>query len=181
METILLCGKSGGDTLTETLVSTLQQYGKVLYAGEQKLQHEDPGSPDFFVREQESLPELHMETGVLVFKTGVRLKHSIHIPEGVRCVLNSRNHQTAELLGKMKISAAACGMSSRDTLSIASLDYGSAVLSLQRSVLTLGGKLLEPHDFQVQVEGNAGPAQILTVSMILLLLGLDSGKGFRIL
>ena len=72
-------------------------------------------------------------------------------------------------------------MSGRDTLSIASLDYGSAVLSLQRSVLTLGGKLLEPHDFQVQVEGNAGPAQILTVSMILLLLGLDSGKGFRIL
>ena len=77
---------------------------------------EDPGSPDFFVREQESLPELHMETGVLVFKTGVRLKHSIQIPEGVRCVLNSRNHQTAELLGKMKISAAACGMSGRDTL-----------------------------------------------------------------
>ena len=180
METILLCGKSGGDTLTETLVSTLQQYGKVLYAGEQKLQHEDPGSPDFFVREQESLPELHMETGVLVFKTGVRLKHSIQIPEGVRCVLNSRNHQTAELLGKMKISAAACGR--RPTCwVISSLDYGSAVLSLQRSVLTLGGKLLEPHDFQVQVEGNAGPAQILTVSMILLLLGLDSGKGFRIL
>ena len=27
---------------------------------------------------------------------------------------------------------------------------------MQRSVLTLGGKLLEPHDFQVQVEGNAG-------------------------
>ena len=50
METILLCGKSGGDTLTETLVSTLQQYGRVLYAGEQRLQHEDPGSPDFFVR-----------------------------------------------------------------------------------------------------------------------------------
>ena len=94
-----------------------------------------------------------METGVLVFKTGVKLKHSIRIPEGVRCVLNSRNHQTAELLSKMKISAAACGMSSRDTLSIASLDYGSAVLSLQRSVLTLQGKLLEPHDFQVQVEG----------------------------
>ena len=39
METILLCGKSGGDTLTETLVSTLQQYGRVLYAGEQRSQH----------------------------------------------------------------------------------------------------------------------------------------------
>ncbi len=33
METILLCGKSGGDTLTETLVSTLQQYGKGALCG----------------------------------------------------------------------------------------------------------------------------------------------------
>ena len=68
METILLCGKNGGDTLTETLVSTLQQYGKVLYAGEQKLQHEDPGSPDFFVREQESLPEPVSYTHLDVYK-----------------------------------------------------------------------------------------------------------------
>ncbi len=180
METVLLCGKGGGDTLTETLVKTLEQYGKVLYAGEQKLQHTDPGFPDFFVREQENLPELCMKSGILVFKTGVRLKRSIRIPEGMRCVLNSRNHQTAELLGRMKIPAAACGMGSRDTLSIASLDFEGAVLSLQRNIFTLQGNLLEPHDFRVKVQGNAGPAQILTISMILLLLGLDSGEGFCI-
>ena len=112
METVLLCGKGGGDTLTETLVKTLEQYGKVLYAGEQKLQHTDRGSGffcegtgkfagtvyeirNFGVQNRGKTETLHTDTG----RNAVCFK----FPEP----------SNGGALGRMKIPAAACGMGSR--------------------------------------------------------------------
>lgn len=181
METIVICGKSNGDPLLKSLLPTLKHYGKVLYIDGKQLQNSLMGSPDFFVCEQEAMPELQLERGILVLRSGARLRREAVIPSGVRCILTSKERRLAEALGEQRVSAISCGMGIGDTLGIASLDYNTSVLSLQRSITTLQGEILEPHDFQVKTTGNAGPCQLLTVSMILLLLGLDSGKSFRIL
>lgn len=179
MQTIVVCGNVHGDPLVPVLYSTLQMYGQVVYSGSTHLFVPET-EPDFFLWEGETVPELRVKDGILLIRTGAKLKHGQKIPDGFHCILNSRSRRDAELLSGMGIPVVACGMGSRDTLSIASLDYGSAVLSLQRSLYTLQGTLLEPHDFQVHVEGKAGPAQILPTAMLLLLLGMDSGEGFDI-
>ncbi len=178
MQTIAVCGKGGyGDSTVGILYSALRRYGKVLFVDSARIVSPE-SAPDFFLWEGESVPHLQEGKGVLLLRAGADFSNARKLPSGFQCVLSSRNPEDAHRLGKLGIPAVACGISGRDTLSIASLDYGNAVLSLQRSVFTLDGTLLEPHDFQVYVQKKVGPSQILPIAMVLLLLGMDSGNGF---
>ncbi len=154
METILLLGNAKDHALRNTLLPALERYGGVLYAGERQIFRMTSEQPAYFVYD------------------------CLRVPEGVRCVADSGNRSAIRLLQEAGAPAITCGTSARDTLSAASLEYGRAVLSLQRSIVTLGGKLLEPHDFGVGVAGGSLSREILPVSLVLLLSGVDSGEGY---
>ncbi len=178
METILLLGNANDHALRNTLLPALERYGGALYAGERQIFRMTSEQPAYFVYDCERLPELQIDRGVLLFKGSCMAKERLRVPEGVRCVADSGNRSAMRLLQEAGAPAITCGTSARDTLSAASLEYGRAVLSLQRSIVTLGGKLLEPHDFGVGVAGGSLSREILPVSLVLLLSGIDSGEGY---
>ena len=118
--------------------------------------------------------ELYLDKGILLFKGSCTGNSPLSLPDGFCCVLESDNHRAAALLQNSHFPVVTCGMGAKDTLSVASLDDGNAVLSLQRSVAALDGRILEPHDFRVSICTGTGPRQILAVSMTLLLSGIES-------
>ncbi len=71
-----------------------------------------------------------------------------------------------------------CGTSVKDTLSVASLDYTNAVISLQRGLVTLSGELLEPHDIKVLLQSPIGVFPLLACCAVLLLAGEPSADGY---
>ena len=171
MNTILLFGEAQDHTLRNALLPALERYGGVLYAGERQIFRLTTEKPAFF---------FFVFERILLFKGSCTGNSPLSLPDGFCCVLESDNHRAAALLQNSHFPVVTCGMGAKDTLSVASLDDGNAVLSLQRSVAALDGRILEPHDFRVSICTGTGPRQILAVSMTLLLSGIESGEGYEI-
>ena len=180
MTDIILCGKAEDHALSEIVIPSLSGDGGVRCSSRDQIRQFGPESPALLVWDCEQIPEVALESGVLVFKNSYRPLTSIQVPPEFLCVFESHNQYAAAVLKNAGASAAVCGLSARDTLSISSLDYGNAVLSLLRNVQTIRGGLLEPHDFQVQTHSRVSPRHMLVVAMVLLLLGMDSSDGFMI-
>ncbi len=138
------------------------------------------GDVAFSVYESERVPELETESGILMLKNSVRPQEAVRIPAGFLCVLEASNTAAAALLKGSACVAVTCGTGQRDTLSIAGLESTGATLSLQRNLVTLTGKLLEPHDFNVVFSEERSPHQILFVCAALLIAGVDSAGGYAI-
>ena len=116
----------------------------------------------------------------IYFKNSFDSDSPISIPDGFLCAFEPQNQRAAALLRAAGAAAVTCGMCAKDTLSISSLDYGAAALSLQRSITTLDGDVVEPRDITVELHSTVSPRQMLAVCMVLLMAGVDSSRGYVI-
>ena len=179
MRNIFLCGDLNDTSVTRALLSALPRYGGVRYSGPARV-FESAHSPAYLLYEYETLPEISLSSGIILFKNSVLPQEPVPFPPGFLYVLEAKNTRAAAFLKGSDAAAVTCGTSSRETLSIAGLEEGTAALSLQRTLKTLNGKILEPHDFTVKFSEPRSPHQLLTVCATLLISGEDSSKGFQI-
>lgn len=180
MTTIMLCGKKSDASFAEALLPALALYGGVQYYNGERLALFGMEPVRFLVYDCEKIPKVELEKGILLFKNSFDSDGQAHIPSKFICVLEPKNTHAAEMLQGSDVAAVTCGTSQKDTISIAGLQEGSAVLSVQRSLITLEDKVLEPHDFAVSLQSEIGPHRILAVCAVLLLTGIDSSKGYTI-
>ena len=121
------------------------------------------------------------KSGIFVFKNSFSSFLSQGLPHGYVPVFDSQNREAATVLHNTGQVAISCGMSLKDTISIASLQETSALVSLQRNVHTLSSRLVEPFDFTVTFEEKIGVYPLLAVCTALILFDLDlSEKPYRI-
>lgn len=179
MTNIILCGKSTDTSVSSAMLPALEKYGGVQYFSAEHLV-KFGNEIKFLLYDCEKLPQIELESGIIVFKNSFHSCEKILIPEGFLSILEMKNFNAAEMLNGTGAAAITCGTSSKDTLSIAGIDEISATLSLQRSVMTVDGKMLEPHDFTVRLLSKLSPTRILAVCAVLLLSGIDSTKGYDI-
>lgn len=178
MTNIILCGDPGEKSITQALLAALSLYGGVRFFSADKLA-EGGVSAEFLLCECPSVPKIELARGILLLKNSLRPQQTpVLLPDGFCCVLEARNHDGADLLKGTGAVVVACGMGAKDTLSVAGLERTGATLSLQRNLVTLDGKILEPHDFNVTFSEQRSPYQALLVSAVLLLAGVDSQNGY---
>ena len=180
MISIILCGKMSDTSISEALLPVLARYGGVQYYSSQNLVQYGGDNVQFLVYDCEKIPNVELKKGILLFKNSFDSTGQIHVPGGFFCVLEAQNVHAASLLRGSDVFAVTCGTSPKDTISIAALEEESAALSLQRNLITLEEKTLEPHDFTIQLSAPLGPHRILAVSAILLISGIDSSQGYVI-
>ena len=176
---VLLCGDAADPSIADALIPALTYYGGLCYAGKDAVT-DCKGPADYFLYESVEVPKIGMEKGILILKNRLGETMPAQVPEGFVCVIGSRNAQAADMLRGSRAAVVTCGTGPKDTLSLAGLDGAAACVSLQRNIVTLNGKLLEPHDFSVTLTRQRSPEQILTVGAVLLLSGVNSEKGFCI-
>lgn len=181
MKTVVLCGKQSDTTLSEVLVQALRQYGQVQYYNGKELKRcSETKNFEFCVYDCEQIPLLELPDTILVFKNSFSVSSEpIRLPEGIPAVFGSQNGKAAEQLKGSQVTPVVCGTSSKDTLSVASLAETSASVSLQRSVRTLCGEILEPKEISIELVQQLGPYPLLATCAVFLLCGMDSEKGFR--
>jgi hypothetical protein len=180
MINIILCGKAIDTSISDALLPALARYGGVQYYSEKRLARLGGDTVEFFLYDCEKVPQIELDCGILLFKNSFHCPENISIPSGFMCVLETKNLEAAAMLKDSNTSAIICGTSPKDTISIAGLDETSAVLSLQRSLITVGGDILEPHDFKVKLLTKLGPHRILAVCAVLLISGIDSSQEYII-
>lgn len=175
---IILCGDPAEQSVTQALLTALSLYGGVHFFSGEKIS-EGGAASDFLLGEYPYVPRIELSRGILLLKNSLRpQREPVSLPEGFCCVLESRNRNAAELLQGTGAVVVSCGMGAKDTLSVAGLESTGAALSLQRNLVTQGGSVLEPHDFNVAFSEPRTPYQALLVSAVLLLAGVDSQNGY---
>lgn len=179
MVNIFLCGDSKDTSATQALISALPKYGGVRYSGPDRV-FECGSSPKYFLYEYEKIPKIELKHGIVLLKNSTPLQDPVPFPPDCLCILESKNVRAAALLKGSGTAVVTCGTSSRETLSIAGLEESNAALSLQRTLSTLDGQMLEPHDFTVKFSEPRSPHQLLMVCAALLISGADSSKGYVI-
>jgi hypothetical protein len=180
MVNIILCGKSSDTSFSDALLPALERYGGVQYFSGKRLVRLGGDSPKFFLYDSEQVPQIEIPNGILLFKNSYHASESVNIPPDFSCVLETKNLNAAAVLTGQNITVITCGTSAKDTISIAGLDETNATLSLQRSIITVDGRILEPHDFTVRLHSKFGPHRILAVCASLLLSGIDSSLEYVI-
>lgn len=180
MTDILLCGKKTDQSIVKALLPVLAEYGGVRYIRPDLLRKIGAGTPRFLVCDCEAVPTVEGSGGILFFKNSFASEKPVVIPDGFLCAFEPQNQRAAALLREAGAAAVTCGMCAKDTLSISSLDYGEAALSLQRSISTVDGEVVEPREIAVRLRTPASPRQMLAVCMVLLMSGVDSSQGYLI-
>ena len=179
MVNVFLCGDVKDSSVTQALLSALPKYGGVRYSGPDRVFDLGSGA-EYSLFEYEKIPEIRLKDGILLLKNSLFPQEPVSFPSDFYCVLEAKNIRAAALLKAFGATAVTCGTSPRETLSVAGLEEGTAALSLQRSLTTLGGRVLEPHDFTVKFSEPRSPHQLLMVCAALLIAGEDSSAGFQI-
>lgn len=177
MVDILLCGDPADTALGEALLPALSLYGGVCFCGGERVL-ELGVAPRFFLCELGRVPEIALPSGILILKDSVQAEGAPHVPENFICVMSSGNAEAARILCGSGAAAVTCGTGPRDTLSLAAAEPAEASVSLQRSLRTLGGSLLEPRDFRAVLTRPLSPRQILFTSTVLLLSDTDPEQDY---
>ena len=154
MTTVVLCGEREDTGIRRVLVRALSRYGGVQWYDGRRLQASRP-APEFFLYETTHLPKAEQVEGILIFKNLFYLHEKEKAPVGFVPVLDAQNLAAASALRGTQAIGITCGASPRDTLSMASLRDDSAVVSLQRELRDLSGKIWEPHDRAIRLEAGA--------------------------
>ncbi len=177
MTTVLLCGKIGENiSLVRAVANAARRYGGAqLCAGGRILEEKHA---EFLIYECERLPQIQAEKGILILKDSFSGKISGKLPGGFLAVFGSSNAEAARALEGTGIPALTCGTGVRDTVSAASLGFPHSVASLQRSIRTLMGTVVEPHDIPLTLCEPYSPGPLLTAAAMLLAAGIPSGKGY---
>lgn len=76
--------------------------------------------------------------------------------------------------------AVRCGLGAGDQLSLSSIGRGSAMLSLQGELTTLGGTRLEQQEIPLALRGSPEPEAVLAAAGAMLLLDADPARGLRL-
>ena len=101
----------------------------------------------------------------------------VSINSDALCIVDSGDAHALSLLKKSGNTAVCCGMSSKDTFCISSLDEGSAVVSLMRHI-DIPPLSFDPGDITVTLTCPTPAFSILCASASLLLSGISSENGF---
>ena len=181
--TVFVCGKASDDSIRQVLPGALAAYGDVQYFnGEEwiSLPWKNSFHRQFFVCEWESLPRYQGPAGLLLLKNSFCPGPKDRLSPGLLPVFESHNQKALAFLHREGASAITCGMSPRDTLSLASVDYHSATVSIQRCIPLLDGTVLEPGDIPVELGKPYSPHQILAAVSVLLFCGVPSKEGYQL-
>lgn len=162
--TICLCGCSRTE---HRLAEVLSGCAKIERCSVRKAPPRN-SSADFLLYESAVLPPACTAQGILILGSRLCNKPFL-IPEQFIPVFDSANDRAVRLLTRSHRNGISCGCAPQNTLSLASLSDTQAVISLQRSLVTLSGRILEPRDLTVQLRRPHELFELMAACAVLLL------------
>lgn len=105
-------------------------------------------------------PKGIFEDNVGIIAPFAALVNSSHAPSDIFALPDSR-------LGKCQIIS--CGLSSADTVTFSSYTPEKAVISLQRSIKTVSGRIIEPLDIPINIASDITQFDLLALCALLLI------------
>lgn len=112
-------------------------------------------------------PASQAQLGVL--SPALRRSPAVRLPADAAVVFCSECDPAAAYAARGELLPLDIGLSHRDTLTLTSRKDSSAVIALQRPLITLHSTLLEPMEWPVALQGNFSPELLLSAAAVALL------------
>lgn len=172
---IILCGCTEKE---ESIITALSRYTNVVCFSSEEITYLTAGHRTcVWVGKYQHIPKLkNGMKGILLLGSRIQPQEKNKIPSGFITVFDANNRNAAELLMGTGGIAVSCGSSARDSVSLASRDTESCVVSLQRSVRNLMDLAVEPRDIPMRLCGERSLFEILSFCALMLLSGLEYGE-----
>jgi len=130
-----------------------------------------PADGDLLLCDARSVSDLRCDTAVILYKDVVQLKTKIHAVREAVAVVDARKQELLTCVSETGLNAITCGLSTRDTITLSSIDVDSAVVNLQRSMSCFDGRVLEPQEIPLKLEGPVDNFALMAASAVYLLTG----------
>ena len=89
----------------------------------------------------------------------------------VIALANSNCPEQLAKLAEKKIRTVVCGLSSKDTVTFSSFNDSRAAVSLQRTVETPDGRVVEPMEVMLELEFSYDPLSVLFYTAVMMICG----------
>lgn len=163
---ILFSGRKS-DTEKE-IIEILTGYGGN-YISDKKVYGSDGA---FTVISEYKKTELVIKKGIAVIIDDTdRFERQI-FPKGIIGICESSNKQALEIFEKNRIPIISCGMNSKNTVTISSLNNKNLLLALQRTIIGLNENETEPGEFKIKLKKDYKPFSVMASAAVLLLYGI---------
>jgi len=166
MTTVILYGLTGG-FVAEDIKRILSHYGLIYVCGS-RIQEEN-SKPKYLIIEYTTTANIDTSDGIIVMTGEISSSSHLIIPQGYKGIVYSSDIGALELLKRNQVTTITCGMSSTDTLMLSSIGEDTASVCLQRKIITLSGKEIEPREYPVKLKERITDYALLAAFGILLL------------
>lgn len=170
MVKVFVFGDRSERKFTEKLCQILNGFGGVLgfYNG---IVTETTGSYEFLLCDCDRLETFDLSDAILIFK--IRQKshwnRKLKVSKQVISIVNGGNEKALRMLKDSPALTLTCGMSSKDTLTLSSINDCSAVVSVQREISGLNHQTIEPCEIKINFENKFSDYELLSACAVLLL------------
>lgn len=95
----------------------------------------------------------------------------IQTSQSVISIVEEGNERALSMLRQGRQVVVSCGMGQKSSVSIASFSEDSAVVSVQRQLISLDGDVIEPHDLKISLSRPLSEFALMSMCVSLLLIG----------
>lgn len=177
---IIVYGNEKDTTISDILLNALAKYGGAqLFSAKKLVCNPQNCNPNFFVYDTNKLPTTTNMDGIFLFKNSFKNIDASEIPKNFSNIIDSENARSIKCFKKNEHVVLTYGVDSKSTLTFSSLTATEAIVNLQRYVKTKN-KILEPHEFPVELSTQLEPELVLLVCAILLFSEIPSLNGYEI-
>ena len=173
MKNVVICGDCGSKVLTKSIINACTANGGALVVDSNRI-YETSESPRFLIVVADNISETDCRSGVIVFGKMQNKINNIKIGRLVP-IIDTSDVNALNIVRNSGTAAIGCSMSGHDTISISGLTgFPTKMVSLQRTIKTLDGEIIEPHDFLVRLSQEIPIYPLLASCSVLLLSGIST-------
>lgn len=171
MSTIFLYGDSTDDAIEILFIKILAQKYYVTFISDTQISEYGLGNTiDLTLISSNEIREINKTDAIIVFKPHSKINRLQKLDSSSKVIISSLEASKLLKLPSPLNNVYTCGFSSKDYITFSSREEDKAVISLQRSVLTLCNEVCDPFELPCSISKITDDFPLLAAMMTLILL-----------
>lgn len=125
----------------------------------------------FLMGNEDNFALKKLDNHILICKDEECIPKHLNQSKNAVAVVQASNPKLVEKVSLTRLPALTCGLSTRDTLILSSINEDSAVLGVQRSIICFDGTVAEPQDIPIRLGGHMDTFTLMAAASVFILSG----------
>ncbi len=130
------------------------------------------GDGSFTIISEYKKTEINIKNGIALILDDTDRFYNQTFKDGIIGICEDKNQKALEIFKRSNIPVVSCGMNSKNTITLSSLNSNSLLATLQRSLTDQSGKTVEPAEFKIKLTKEYLPFAVMASAAVLLLMGI---------